>query len=268
MKGQAEIKKALETGIQNVKSSEGYRQWLSTVSKFHRYSLNNLLLIAMQKPEASQVAGYQTWKKLGRQVNGGEKGIKIICPRPYKKTMQDREGNEQEVEGMAFAVGTVFDISQTTGKELPTLATTLTADVGGYEALKARLLTVPSVPVSFGEISGTAKGYCTPDEIKVNEGMSEAQTIKTLAHEIAHNLMHFDGAKRSKEQEETEAESVAYVVCDHLGIDTSDYSFAYLATWGADKEFQNSLETIIKTARRIIDKLEGKEVKAAWQDFT
>lgn len=264
MKNVAEIKKQLEDGVKSFKNGDAYKQWLSTVSKFHSYSLNNLILIAIQKPDAQQVAGYQTWKKLGRQIKHGEKGIKILAPCPYKKTLQDENGEEVEVKAVGFRAVSVFDISQTEGKELPTIAKTLEGNVEAYQVLIDRLIEIAPVPVRFDTVDGTKKGYCTESEIVVKEGMSETQTVKTLTHELAHSVMHWDGAERSREQKETEAESVAFIVCDHLGIDTSDYSFAYLASWGADKEFKTSLDAIVRTSKAIIDKLEEKkEAKAA-----
>ena len=283
-----EITDRLEAGIAALFESEQYKAWLSTMAKFHNYSLNNTLLIAMQKPDATLVAGYQAWKRQhGRQVRKGEKGIQIIAPAPYKGKQKrevidpgtgrpklDAQGKPVkeivEVEYPAFKVATVFDVSQTEGKEIPSIGPDeLTGSVEGYgrffEALKA------SCPVSIGfeEISSGAKGYfhTTENRIALQEGMSEAQTVKTLIHEMAHQKLHSHEKEKPREErlssrsKEVEAESVAYTVCQHFGIDTSDYSFGYIAGWSSGKEtaeLKESLGKIRTAASEMISQIEEK----------
>lgn len=254
-----EIMNRLEEGVKELKNSDRYREYLRTVARFHKYSVNNSILIHMQRPDATRVAGYKAWQSLGRKVNAGEHGIKIITPRPYKRKAVDNNGEEQEIDGIAFSVGTVFDVSQTSGRELPQIAVELKGSLDDYESINDKLRSIAAVPIVFGKIDGSAKGYCTSNFITIREGMSDVHTIKTMIHETAHSLMHFDGKERSAAQKETEAESVAYIVCQHLGIDTSDYSFEYLASWNADKEFKDSLDAICKVSRLIIGRLDEKE---------
>lgn len=273
-----EITDKLEQGVQDVFTSENYARYLKTMSKFHNYSLNNIILIAMQKPDASLIAGYQAWKKLhGRQVMKGEKGIKILAPSPYKvKKMVDKIdpitkkaiiGNdgksvkeEKEIVIPAYKVVTVFDVSQTEGRELPTLGVNeLTGEVESYDLFFKALDESCPIPIRFEAIEGSTKGYFsrTKNEIVVKQGMSQIQTIKTTVHERAHQMLHSDQnqGSQSRSNKEVEAESVAYAVCQHYGIDTSDYSFAYIAGWSDGKdtpELKNSLDLIRKTASQMI----------------
>ncbi len=283
----AEITDKLESGIKDLMNGDNFKKYLSTMSKFHNYSFNNTMLIAMQKPDASLVAGYNTWKnKFERNVNRGEKGIQIFAPSPYtiKKEQTkldeitqlpvlDKDGKpvteEVDVKIPSFKVVSVFDVSQTNGKELPTLgADELTGDVEDFEKFFAALKEVSPVPIGFEQIDSGAKGYFSRDEqrIAINEGMSEVQTIKTAVHEIAHSKLHDRDLKKSdveqkpkdRNTEEVEAESIAFTVCTHFGIDTSDYSFAYVATWGTDKELpelKSSLETIRATSNELINSI-------------
>ena len=278
----------LETGIAALFQSETYKAYLSTMSKFHNYSLNNTLLIAMQKPDATLVAGYQAWQKQHqRHVKKGEKGIQIIAPSPYKAKKErevldpatgrpklDAQGKPVreivEVEYPAFRVATVFDVSQTEGKELPSLGVDeLTGKVDSYGKLLSALTETCPVPIGFEEIGSGAKGYyhTTEHRIALQEGMSEAQTVKTLIHEMAHQRLHSHEKEKPREErlnarsKEVEAESVAYTVCQHFGIDTSDYSFGYIAGWSSGKEtaeLKASLGKIRAAASEMITVIEAK----------
>ncbi len=283
----AEITDKLENGIKDLMNGDNFKKYLATMSKFHNYSFNNTMLIAMQKPDASLVSGYNTWKnKFERSVNRGEKGIQIFAPSPYtirkeqtkldKDTqlpVLDKDGKpiteEVEVKIPAFKVVSVFDVSQTNGKELPTLGTDeLTGNVKDFEKFFASLKEVSPVPIEFEKIESGAKGYFSREsqKIAINEGMSEVQTIKTAVHEIAHSKLHDRALKKSdieekpkdRNTEEVEAESIAFTVCTHFGIDTSDYSFGYVASWGSGKEvpeLKSSLETIRATSNELINSI-------------
>ena len=283
-----EITEHLEQGVQEVFESERYRDYLKAMSRFHNYSLNNTLLIVMQKPDASLVAGYGKWRdEFERHVKSGEKGIKILAPAPYKikkdvaKTDPDTgqpvigaDGNpvteQQEVTIPAFKVVSVFDVSQTEGKELPDIAVdALTGNVEQYEDFWRALKLTSPVPVTLEKIDGSAHGYYDLAEkrIAIDDGMSELQTIKTAIHEIAHAKLHDIDLNAPEQTErpdrstrEVQAESVAYTVCQHFGLDTSDYSFGYVAGWssGRDiKELKASLETIRTAASELISEIEG-----------
>lgn len=276
-----EIMDKLEQGVKNVFSSEKYTQYLMTMAKFHNYSLNNILLINMQKPSATLVAGYNAWKKLhGRNVMKGEKGIKILAPSPYKvkrqvekidpqtrKPVLDKDGQpvteEKEITIPAYKVVSVFDVSQTEGKELPTLANELTGEVENFDIFFDALTRACPVPISYKEISSGAKGYFSyaDNEIAVKQGMSQLQTVKTTVHEMTHQKLHSNPNlldplhMQTRSSKEVEAESVAYVVCQHYEIDTSDYSFSYVAGWSEGKEtpeLKESLDTIRKAASEMI----------------
>lgn len=284
-----EITDQLEQGIQDLFESEKYMSWLRTMSKFHDYSLNNTLLIAFQRPDATLVAGYTAWQKqFGRQVQKGEKAIKILAPAPYKEKVEiekldpvtkmpiySDDGKPiievQEVTRPAFKVVSVFDVSQTEGREIPSLGVDeLSGDVREYEMFFEALKRSCPVPMEFENIEGSAKGYYHQMEqrIAIREGMSQVQTIKTAIHEMAHQRLHavdpldekseiIDQTRSSKE---VEAESVAYTVCQHYGIETSDYSFAYVAGWSHGKEtpeLKASLNTIRKTANEMITEIDG-----------
>lgn len=280
-----EITEQLEKGIKDMFTSEKYMDYLNTMSKFHGYSLNNTLLIAAQNPKASLVAGFKSWEKnFERHVKRGEKGIKILAPSPYtKKVLQekvnpdtgemilDKNGNpvkeETEIKLTSFRVVSVFDVSQTEGKELPSMARDLHDNIKDYPLYIQALEQVSDVPIAFEEINGSAHGYYShaTDSIAIQSGMSESQTLKTMIHEIAHSILHNDNVPDAKEKDrqtkEVEAESVAYTVCKHFGIDSSDYSFGYIAGWSADKELnelKSSLETIRKTSSGLITGIEDK----------
>ena len=283
-----EITDRLEQGITELFDSERYREYLRVMSKFHNYSFNNTLLIAMQKPDASLVAGFSAWKNnFGRNVIKGQKGIKIIAPSPYKVKQEmkkidphtqqpiiGKDGKpvteEKEITIPAYKVVTVFDVSQTEGKELPDIAVDeLTGDVESYKDFFAALEKTSPVPIAFEKIEGGSHGYyhLADKRIALNEGMSELQTLKTAIHEIAHAKLHDidlnapkDGQPRvDRNTREVEAESVAYTVCQHYGLDTSDYSFGYVAGWSSGRELselKNSLETIRSAAAEIINSID------------
>ena len=285
-----EITDKLEQGIKELFESERFKEYLRTMSKFYNYSFNNTLLIAMQKPEATYVAGYTSWQRnFDRQVMKGEKGIKILAPAPYKaqeerekidpltkKPMIGADGKAVtetvEVLRPAFKVVSVFDVSQTDGKELPDIIVDeLKGTVENYEAFLDALRQESPVPISFEDIPGGAKGFFSPVEsrIAIQEGMSEIQTVKTAIHEIAHAKLHAVNPdektapedKKDRHTKEVEAESVAYTVCQRYGIETSDYSFGYIAGWSSGKEtkeLKSSLDTIRKTAAEMIEGIDAK----------
>lgn len=280
-----EITERLEQGVQELFTSEKYMEYLKTMSQFHNYSFNNTLLIAMQKPEATLVAGFGAWqKKFNRQVKRGEKGIKIIAPAPIRRKEEiekfDPETNEpilrpdgqpetEEVEHIIprFRIATVFDISQTYGDPLPELDTPeLMGSVENFPVFMEAIENVSPVPMRYAEIEGESKGYYsnTEKEIVIQDGMSEKQTMKTAVHEVTHAMCHDRdimaelGEKKNRMTKEVEAESVAYTVCSYFGLDTSDYSFPYIAGWSSDmdmKELRSSMEFIRKTAGSFIDSM-------------
>ena len=285
-----EITDKLEQGIKELFESEKFKEYLTTMSKFYNYSFNNTLLIAMQKPDATLIAGYTSWQRnFDRHVMKGEKGIKILAPAPYKaqeerekidpatqKPVLDADGKPVtetvEVLRPAFKVVCVFDVSQTDGKELPDIAVDeLTGSVENYAAFFEALKQESPVPISFEDIPGGAKGYFSHVEnrIAIQDGMSEIQTVKTAIHEIAHAKLHAikpdekvaPEERKDRHTKEVEAESVAYTVCQRYGIETSDYSFGYIAGWSSDKdtkELKGSLETIRSTAAEMIESIDAK----------
>ena len=284
-----EITDKLEEGLKELFESEKYKSYLNTMSKFHNYSFNNTLLIAMQKPEATLVAGYKAWQKnFDRHVNKGEKAIRILAPAPYKikeerdkldpvtgELLFDENGMPQkenvEITIPAFRPVSVFDVSQTDGKPIPELETAeLLQTVEGYEDFVKALMEVAPVPIGFEDIPGESKGYFHTEEnrIAVQENMSESQTLKTMVHEVAHSMLHnkelnkdIDAPVKDRNTKEVEAESIAYTVCQHFGIDTSDYSFGYIAGWSSGKEMTElkvSLDTIRRTASELITGIEGQ----------
>ena len=281
-----ELTDKLEQGLQDLFNSDSYRNYLTTMSKFHNYSFNNTLLIAMQKPDATLVAGYKAWQKnFERHVNKGEKAIRILAPAPYKikeerdkidpvtqELLLDKDGNPQkeevEITIPAFRAVSVFDLSQTDGKPIPELASKeLLSDVEGYQDLIRAVEAISPVPIELEEIAGDSKGYYDREakRIAVQENMSESQTLKTMIHEVAHSKLHSkeveqdEQMRKDRNTKEVEAESVAYTVCQHFGVDTSDYSFGYIAGWssGRDtKELRSSMDTIRRTASELITGIE------------
>lgn len=282
-----EITDRLQTGLEELFNSEKYAEYLRVMSQFHHYSFSNTLLIAMQKPDATLVAGYHAWeKKFNRHVMKGEKGIQIIAPAPFKEKQEQekvdpntgevvlREDGQPEIEEVTivvprFKVSTVFDLSQTDGDPLPELGPgELTASVENYEIFLNAIRSVAPVPIRFDEIRSGAKGYYdnSNKEIVIQTGMSEMQTMKTAVHETAHAILHDrdimqeQGIQKDQKTKEVEAESVAFAALAHFELDTSDYSFPYIAGWssGRDtKELKASLDTIRKTSSEIIDGIEA-----------
>ena len=285
-----EITDKLEAGIQTLFESEAFKNYLNTLSKFHDYSLNNTLLIAMQKPDATLVAGYTAWQKnFKRHVKKGEAGIKILAPAPYRKhTEIDRidpatgkavlnpDGSpvrdQHEIIVPAFKVVSVFDVSQTEGRELPSIGVDeLSGNVRQYEMFFEALKQSCPVPVGFEQISSGAKGYyhTLEQRIALQAGMSQVQTVKTMIHEMAHQKLHSfdrkdpspDEPKLTRNAKEVEAEAVAYTVSQHYGIETSDYSFAYIAGWSRNRdtpELKASLDRIRKAADELIISIDDK----------
>lgn len=290
-----EITGKLEKGVKEVFTSEGYKNYLNFCAKLPRYSVNNQILIMMQRPDATMCQSYTGWKEANRFVKKGEKGIRILAPAPYKmereqekvdasgRPVLDRDGEpvkeKVEITVNAFKPVSTFDVSQTEGEPIPQIgATELASRVDGYASLMDAIKQVVPVPISFEQIDSGAKGYFHLEEnrIVVQEGMSEAQTVKTLLHEASHQALHsreameHSGDKKSRGQKEVEAESVAYVVCQHFGIDTSDYSFPYVATWSEGKEvpeLKASLDTIRRTAADLIVKIEDKVLGKEKEQF-
>lgn len=279
-----EITDKLEQGVKEVFSSEKYQQYLDMIAKFPRYSANNSLLIMMQKPDAQMCQSFTGWKEMGRFVKKGEKGIKIIAPAPYTiqkeqqkvdekgKPVFDQDGEAVmetiDVKVNAFKVVHTFDVSQTYGEELPSYGVEeLTGEVDRFSVMFDALKEICPVPMTFENIESGAKGYYSQMEkrIAIQEGMSEVQTIKTAIHEMAHQKLHAventKDEKQTRSSKEVEAESVAYTICQHYGIDTSDYSFSYVAGWSEGKEMPElkaSLDTIRKAASEMITAIDDK----------
>lgn len=284
-----EITEKLEQGVKELFSSEKYMEYLRVMSQFHNYSFSNTLLIAMQKPEATLVAGYSAWqKKFERNVMKGEKAIKIFAPAPRKveverdmldpetqRSVIDETGEVKKekvtVQQPYFKITSVFDVSQTDGKPLPEIAEVqdLTGDVNEYNNFFEALKRTSKVPIDFEPIEGTSHGFYHQKEkrIAIAEGMSEAQNVKTCIHEIAHSRMHDidmidaeNGIMVDRKTREVQAESVAYTVCQHYGIDTSEYSFGYIAGWSEGKEMKelrSSMEVIRREADSMIKEIDG-----------
>ena len=280
------IMQNLETGVAELFTSERYQEYLKTMSKFHNYSFNNTLLIAMQRPDATLVTGYRNWQSMGRQVKKGEKGITIIAPAPIKRkkeqTVLDQDQKpvigpdgkpkteEVEVTLPCFKAITVFDIEQTTGEPIQTLAPEiLTAAVEDFDLFLQAIREISPVPIRFDAIEGSANGYYhnLDKEIVIKKDMSQSQTLKTAIHETAHarlhdkEIMESQGIEKDRLTKEVEAESVAYCVCSVFELDTSEYSFPYIAGWSSGKELRElkaSMDVIRKTAGEIIDELTEK----------
>ena len=277
------IMQSLESGVEELFTSNRYQEFLKTMAKFHNYSFNNTMLIAMQRPDATLVTSYKNWQSMGRQVMKGEKGITIIAPAPYKK-MKEKEvldENQRPIMGTDgkpkteqvevtvphFKAVTVFDIAQTSGEPIQTLAPELlTAAVQDFDSFMQAIQKISPVPIRFDEIDGNANGYYhnADKEIVIKKGLSESQTLKTAIHETAHAKLHDKeimeslGVEKDRLTKEVEAESIAYCVCSSLGLDTSDYSFPYIAGWSSSremKEMKASMDVIRKTAGEMIDQL-------------
>ena len=277
------IMQSLESGVEELFTSNRYQEFLKTMAKFHNYSFNNTMLIAMQRPDATLVTSYKNWQSMGRQVMKGEKGITIIAPAPYKK-MKEKEvldENQRPIMGTDgkpkteqvevtvphFKAVTVFDIAQTSGEPIQTLAPELlTAAVQDFDSFMQAIQKISPVPIRFDEIDGNANGYYhnADKEIVIKKGLSESQTLKTAIHETVHAKLHDKeimeslGVEKDRLTKEVEAESVAYCVCSSFGLDTSDYSFPYIAGWSSSremKEMKASMDVIRKTAGEMINQL-------------
>ena len=281
-----EIVDSIENGIKELFESDKYRQYLSTMSRFHRYSVNNTMLIYMQRPDATHVAGFNKWRdQFGRNVLKGEKGIRIIAPTPYKKKVEeiktdpetnapmlDADGKaiieEKEIRIPMFKVVSVFDVSQTAGKPLPQLAADLSGNVQQYEVFMEALRRASPVPMEIKPVARDTDGFFSikAQSITIRAGMSEVQTVCAAVHEIAHAKLHNYGLQQPEERktksrntEEVEAESISFMVCAYFGIETGANSFGYVATWSKNAElpeFRASLDTISKTANGIITDVE------------
>lgn len=280
-----QITNRLEEGIKELFTSDKYTDYLKMLAKLHNYSASNALLIIMQNPTATMVAGYTSWKaNFHRNVKKGEHGIKILAPAPYKvdkkvrkidfatgKPVFDKEGKPVmdviQVVVPAFKVVKVFDVSQTEGEPVPELATPLTGEVSNFKQLYNAIKLVSPAPIKFENIPDSANGYYDPinKEIVIKKGMSESQTLKTLIHELTHAVLHgdvlVDENDSDRRTREVEAESTAYTVCSHLGLDTSDYSFGYIAGWSSRMELpelKKSMNVIRNTAATIIHEIDGE----------
>ena len=275
-----ELMEKLEKGIRECMDGEKFKAYLKTQSMFHNYSVNNAFLIMMQKPNATRVAGFQTWKKLERSVLRGEKGISILAPSPYryekevnkldpktKKPILDANNNilkeKITLEGLGFRKVTVFDVSQTAGKELPSICNELKGESLNSKNIIKAIEKISDVPVRYEDIQGGAKGYYSRKNnvIALKEGMSMDQTVKTLIHEYAHSQLHNkpESILMDRSTQEVQAESVAFIVSNKFGVDTSQYSFEYLASWSGNKELsqlKESLDIIQKTSDKIITQIE------------
>lgn len=273
-----ELTDRLENGIIELYASDKYAQYITAMSRFHNYSFGNSLLILLQCPHASRVAGYVTWKQLGRHVKARENGIQILAPCGFRAVLETEKLDPQTGQTLygpdgrpltekkpilpsSFKIAHVFDISQTEGRELPQIGVSeLRGDVADYSGIYNRLTALSPLPVEQADFSGSAKGYTSfaENRIVIRPGMSQAQTVKTLVHEIAHARLHSpdEQSKKLRSQKEVEAESIAYVVCQYYGIDTSEYSLAYVAGWSRGRELTElkaSLDAIHRTAGEIID---------------
>lgn len=256
-----EIFEQLKDGVQSVFKDENFKHYLKTMSKFHNYSINNSMLIWLQKPNATFVAGFSKWEnEFNRHVKKGEKGIRIIAP-IYSNKKNDDDGEKEDQHLYGYRCTYVFDISQTEGDELPTnIVKPLSGSIQDFKSFINSLVKIASVPVTFEVINSGAMGYYNINnkQIFVSNTVSQKQQVKTLIHEIAHSLMHNNKNEFSNNTCEIEAESVAYIVCNEYGIDTSEYSFPYIAGWSKDKtldELCNSLERIRNTSNKLISSL-------------
>ena len=259
-----EILSQLEDGVKAVFSSDKYTKFLEAYAKFHNYSVGNTIMILSQKPDAERVASFTTWKRMDRHIKKGEEGIKIIVPSPYTfEAKVEGKDEPEEMTGMGFRTGYVFDISQTEGKPLPSLVTVLAEDSPEIKQVIETMVKTSDVPIYFDKpIKESSNGYyhLTEHYIAIKPNLSDTQTFKTLVHEMAHSMLHGEDTEHlSAYEREVQAESVAYVVCHKYGVDTSDYSFGYIAVWSENKdmkELKSSLDTIGKCADQIIEKID------------
>lgn len=289
-----DILKQLDDGIQKVFNGEetgndkltadNYKSFLRQMSNFHNYSSRNSLLIHLQNPYATLTTGFKTWQKLGRQVKKGEKGLSILAPTPYKEKMINPQTNEEvEIEKITFRTVKTFDVSQTEGKELVKRGLELIGDdIPEKDTIIKSLEELVNIKIEFKDLYDGSKGYYAQftdgtEYIAINIGMSDLQTLKTLIHEVSHVLLH-KSVVTERNKAEIEAESVAFVVCSKLGLDTSQYSFKYVANWSKEKdttELKKCLDNIQKTSKLVIDHIEKslgkslsieKEVEKIYQE--
>lgn len=263
-----EVLDKLEHGVREFFTSERFVQYLNVMSRFHDYSLNNQILIASQMPEATRVAGFSSWmRNFDRHVRKGEKAIMILAPVKRMTEVEtdraDEYGNAvmEKREILTFRPVPVFDVSQTDGKELPELTPELAGGVKDFETLFTAIKAVAPYHIDVRAVESEAKGWCdyTSEVIVIKEGMSEAQTLKTAIHETAHGRIHNGDTEKSRRQKEVEAESIAYVVCNHFGLDTGDYSFGYVAAWAGNQDaglLRQSMQTIRNEAAAVISAIE------------
>ena len=275
-----ELTDKLEAGVKDVFESEQYKNYLKAMSKFHNYSFGNVMLILLQCPNASLVAGFHKWKKdFGRSVKKGEQGIQILAPCPYKKFVEqevEKPDGSKELETVVqirqgFKVAYVFDVSQTEGRELPSFGVDkLTGDVQHYEEIYNAIVAVSPVPVIIRDRQDSSEGCYNHKEQKIyiNNDLSQIQTVSVMIHETAHAILHalpvengeiVGKHEKDRRTREVEAESVSYIVCQHIGIETGDSSFAYVTSWSKNKELPElkaSLECISKTASKMIEDIE------------
>lgn len=275
-----EIRKILDdlsTKVAAMKNSDNYVEWLNGLAKFHNYSVNNTLLILLQNPKATTVASYKTWQEMGRKVKRGEHGMVILVPVRCKTNQFievddiDPDTDEEitrkvQLAKLRFKKGYVFDVAQTEGKEIPKICHVVNGYVKNGNMMLAAIKNFSDVPIKFSDMKGMSKdcyGFFSPAEreITVRNNTTPAQRIKTVIHEVAHSMLHADiDCKFTREEKETQAESVSYAVCKHYGLDTSDYSIGYLAGWSNGKdnrELKNGMELIQKTANEIINGIDA-----------
>ena len=270
----AELSQKITDGVSTVFTSDKYKSYLKQASIFHNYSFRNMMLIFLQKDNATQVAGFTTWNKLNRKINKGEKGIAIFAPCKLQKKIIDEDGNEEVDIKIRFKAVSVFDISQTNGEPLKSICDSLSGDVKDYKVIFDSVKNISPCKINFENISGGARGYYSPtdNKIGIKYGMSDEQTLKTLFHEIAHaTLQHDVGGNKSIK--EIQAESVAFMMCDHFGVDSSSYSFEYIANWSNTEDvavLQETLTTIHKTATELIYKVDKsiEEIKKSTMKIT
>ncbi len=258
----------IDEGVRGVFQSERYREYLRVMSKFTHYSARNCLLIAMQMPSATHVAAYGKWKMLGCQVERGQPGIAILAPMPFRRARDDEQEDEEEISGIAFKKIYVWDVSQTSGKPLPELVQELDGKLepAQREAIFRGLRKAVGIPIRFTDTGSGAKGYYSPseNEIVIQPGMSDAQTVKTGIHEAAHKLLHDPALEiatvnTTREEKETQAESIAYCVASALHLDTSEYSFPYIASWSEGKtleklnKYLDEIQTAVQTLTDAIE---------------
>jgi antirestriction protein ArdC len=270
-----QISEQIEEGVKKVLDGEEFKKYLKTMSKFYNYSSSNIMLIYMQKPDATYVAGYTSWlRNFGRQVKKGEKGIRIIAPCIYKVQKDENgiESSEKQLEKTIFRPVSVFDISQTEGRELELFhIDSLKGELDNYMDFLKVLYSVSPVPVKFGEFGDGISGSYSPDNhvITLQKGMSDRQTVKTLTHEIAHSIFHnpslFDNESGPERPvREIQAESIAYTVLQHYGIDSGSYTFPYLASWSESHtiaELKSSMNDIRKYSAQLIDSIETRSIE-------